>query len=641
MQTSRNFVIGTSGHIDHGKTTLVKVLTGIDPDRLAEEKNRGITIDLGFAYYHDENGTQFSFVDVPGHEKFVHNMLAGAAGIDAVLLVIAADDGVMPQTQEHLDICHLLNIHAGLVVLTRCDLVEDPEMIELCQEEIEELVTDTFLEEAPIIPVSSVTGEGLDLLRSELANLYQKLRPRDYEKPFRFMVDRSFTMKGFGTIVTGTLLVGRMNKEEMVYQFPSQNPVRLRGFQVHGKATDQVEAGQRVAINVANLSKDEIQRGDQLALPDSLLTSYVLNVELKVLSNAVRSLHRRDRVRIYLGTREVMGRVNPLEHDQIEPGETQLAQLRLEQAVSSRFGDRFIIRQFSPILTLAGGHIIDPSPGTSRRIRMELRNRLEMLRGEDQQMMLEQIIFLQSTRGVLLKELTVRTGFSERQTSIVLQDLASQRRVFCVDPVDKRYLHIEHLACIGDFVRRVIAAFHQKFPEREGMTKAELSGKLALLFKTEKEVEHFLKYLVKTQVLEDNHQYYHLPGHQKEFSEDKQHYLKQCLSIITVAGHQPPRRTHLFEQCELGEKEGIAILKLAVHNNLLVRITEDLYYTPEQLEAIEQKIRQYFENHEQLTVIEFKNLLQITRKHAVDVLEYFDTKLLTSRVENHRIWRGK
>ncbi|MBF0276842.1 MAG: selenocysteine-specific translation elongation factor [SAR324 cluster bacterium] len=637
MTNSRNFVIGTSGHIDHGKTTLVKALTGVDPDRLAEEKKRGITIDLGFAHYRDEKGTELSFIDVPGHEKFVHNMLAGAAGIDAVLLVIAADDGVMPQTIEHLEICNLLNICSGMVVLTRCDLVEDPEMIDLCREEIQELVIGTFLENAPIVPVSAVSGEGLDVLRQELAGLYQKLRPHEVEKPFRFSVDRSFTIKGFGTVATGTLLVGKMNKNDEVHQFPAQKPVRLRGFQVHGHSVEEVEAGQRVAINVANLSKDEIQRGDQLAMPGSLLTSYILNAELQLLESAPRSLQRRDRVRIYLGTREVMGRLVPLEQKVFEPGGMQIVQFRLEQPISSRFGDRFIIRNFSPVYTLGGGRVIDPSPGKSRRIRTELHERLNVLRGDDQQSAAEQVIYLQSTRGVLLREFTVRTGLSEKQANKIVQDLASQRIVFCVDPSEKRYLHVDHVARIGEFICRVIRAFHQKFPEREGMTKAELSGKLSLLFKTEKEVDHLLKYLVKTNVLEDNEQYYLLPGHRKSFSEDKQQLLEKCLSVVREGGFQPPRRTHLFEQCGLDGKEGVAILKLAIHNNLLIRITEDLYYTPEQLADIESRIRNHFDSQTELTVIEFKDLLQITRKHAVELLEYFDGKHMTRREDNHRI----
>ena len=650
MQDSRNFVIGTSGHIDHGKSTLVQALTGTDPDRLAEEKSRGITIDLGFAQFQDEKGSQFSFIDVPGHEKFVHNMLAGAAGIDAMLLVVAADDGVMPQTREHLDICNLLNIHSGLIVLTRCDLVEDAEIIELCKAEIKELVAETFLRNAPIIPVSAKTGEGLGTLRTELANLYKQLQPHQYEKPFRFMVDRSFTIRGFGTITTGTLVdgqlsLGQINKDEVILQFPAENPVRIRGFQVHGKTVEQVWAGQRVAINISNLSKEEIQRGDQLAQCDSLLTCYILNVELQILKGAPNPLFRRDRVRVYLGTREVMGRINPLEGDKIQQGETRLVQLRLEQQVSSRFGDRFIIRNYSPIFTLGGGRIIDPAPGKSRRIRVEMRERLELIRGEDPLLAAEQVIYLQSTLGLFLKDMSVRLGYSEKQAARILQDLASLQKIFCIDPVDKRFLHINHINRIGTFVKRVIESFHQKFPARQGMSRAELVGKLSLLFRNEKEIAHLLKFLVKTKILEstprsgDDH-YFHLPGHQKHLSKEIEHYLQRCLSLIEDGGYQPPRQTLLLENCGLDKKEGISLLKMATHNQHLVRVAEDLYYTPECLNSVERKIRQYFEEQQQLTVIEFKELLHINRKYAVELLEYFDTKHLTARIDNHRILRA-
>ena len=651
MGSSRNFVIGTSGHIDHGKSALVQALTGTDPDRLAEEKKRGITIDLGFAHYQDENGTQFAFIDVPGHEKFVHNMLAGAAGIDAVILVIAADDGVMPQTREHLDICNLLNISSGMIALTRCDLVEDAEMIELCKEEIKELVAETFLKNAPVIPVSAVTGEGLGNLRTELANLYQQLKPHRNERPFRFMVDRSFTIRGFGTICTGTLQdgqlsLGQMNKDGMILQFPAKNPVRIRGLQVHGKTVEHVRAGQRVAINIPNLSKEEIQRGDQLAQCDSLLTSYILNVELQVLKSAPNPLLRRERARIYLGTREVMGRINPLQGHRIKQGESRLAQLRLEQPVSSRFGDRFIIRNYSPIFTLGGGRIIDPAPGKSRRIRVELLERLKLIAGDDSHLAAEQVIYLQSTQGSLMKEVPVRSGYSEKQVDKILQDLASLQKIICIDPVYKRFLHVNHVDRIGIFIKRVIELFHQKFPERQGMTKAELSGKLSLLLRNEKEITQILKFLVKSKKLEETHRngddhYYHLPDHRKHLSKDNENYLRQCLALIEEGGYQPPRQTLILEKCGLEKKEGISLLKMATHNQQLVRVADDLYYSPERLNAVEVKIRRFFKERQQLTVIEFKELLQINRKYAVELLEYFDTKHLTVRIDNHRILCAK
>ncbi|MDH5752602.1 MAG: selenocysteine-specific translation elongation factor, partial [Deltaproteobacteria bacterium] len=307
-----HLVIGTSGHIDHGKSTLVKALTGTDPDRFAEEKARGITIDLGFAHYIDRDGNNVSFIDVPGHEKFVHNMLAGAAGMDAVLMVIASDEGVMPQTLEHLHICDLLGVGQGVIALSRVDLV-DEELLELCMDDVREQIAGTFLEEAPIIPVSTVTGQGLEQLKEELTRLTGRVASRNADHPFRFPVDRSFTLKGFGTVITGTVLAGRLNRSGEVLQYPQARPLRIRGMQVHGQGVEDIQCGQRAAINLIGLSKEEISRGDQLAAPGSLLSSYIINVELKLLKDSPRNLTQRTRIRMHLGTREAIGRIVLLE----------------------------------------------------------------------------------------------------------------------------------------------------------------------------------------------------------------------------------------------------------------------------------------------------------------------------------------
>ncbi len=637
MLNPQNFIVGTAGHIDHGKTTLVKALTGIDTDRWDEEKKRGITIDLGFAHYRDENGTQLAFIDAPGHEKFVHNMLAGAAGLDAVMLVVAADEGVMPQTREHLDICNFLGISSGIVVLTRCDLVEDPELIELCEEEVRELTTGTFLDSAPIHSVSAISGSGLDGLKNTLSQLCQKLQPRHYDKPFRSIIDRSFTIKGFGTVVTGTVLTGRWNKGDDLWQYPHHQPIRVRGLQVHGQATEQAEAGQRVAFNLAGLSKEDIQRGDQLASPHSLMNSYMLNVELSVLATIPFSLHRRDRVRLHLGTQEVIGRIIPLEQESIEPGDSQLAQLRLEKPVSGRFGDPLIIRQFSPVRTLGGGRIIDPAPSKSRRIRAELKKRLDLVRGQDKQQQIEQVIYLQATQGVWQKDLTSRSGLSEKQVRNILQNLLSQRRLLCIDPDGKRYLHIEHVNRMGKFVYRLVEMYHRNHPDREGVTRAELQGKLAPIVYNEREAEALLAYLVKLGKLILDQSYYHTPNHQKKFSQDQEQALVRLLELVEQGKYQPPRKTHLLEQSQLDEKEGMAILKIACHDRLLVRVASDLYYLPHQLDEIADKIQEYFCTHERLTVIDFKSELDISRKHAVDLLEYFDSQRVTIRIDNHRV----
>ena len=452
---SRPFVIGTSGHIDHGKTTLVKALTGVDTDRWVEEKKRGITIDLGFAHYDDEQGNQVAFVDVPGHEKFIHNMLAGAAGMDAVLLVVAVDEGVMPQTREHLNICNLLKIQAGVVALTRIDLVENREMMELCQEEVSELLVGSFLEVTSVIPVSTLTGEGLDELREALLKLPKQIQNPETEKPFRLNVDRSFTVKGFGTVVTGTVLCGTLSQDEEIQQFPQHRSVRIRGLQAHGQGVKLVHAGQRAALNLAGITKEKIQRGDQLAKPESLLPSYMLNASLTLLEDVSAPLKNRTRVRLHLGSREVFGRIVLLEGESLSPGKTTLVQFRSESLLSGRYGDRFIVRSYSPMFTLGGGVVVDPSPSKSRRVLQELPERLRRLHAGDENVRSEEVIYLQSVRGVVESEFSVRSGLSSKQSGKVLQLLQSQKKILCVESIPRRYLHIEHVERIGNFLGKV------------------------------------------------------------------------------------------------------------------------------------------------------------------------------------------
>ena len=634
--SSRPFVIGTSGHIDHGKTTLVKALTGVDTDHWAEEKKRGITIDLGFAHYEGEQGNQMAFVDVPGHEKFIHNMLAGVAGLDAVLLVVAADEGVMPQTREHLNICNLLKIQTGLVVLTRIDLVEEEEMVELCREEVSELLKGTFLEGAPILAVSPVTGEGLDVLRKTLSKLPKQIQHPATEKPFRLHVDRSFTLKGFGTVVTGTVLSGTVRQDEEILQYPQRRNVRIRGLQNHGQEVKEINAGQRAALNLAGIAKEEIQRGDQLAHPESLLNSYLLNVSLTLLEDVLAPLKNRTRVRVHLGSKEVFGRIALSEGESLSPGKTALVQLRLESLVSGSYGDRFIVRSYSPMITLGGGMVIDPSPGKSRRVQHELPERLERLHVGDENIRSEEVIYLQSVRGVTETEFSVRTGFSSRQTGKALQLLQSQQKVLCVEPLTGRYLHVEHIVLIGKFLRKALKKHHNKFPDRDGMTRSELGGKLSLIF-TEKEVEKLLKYLVKVGLFTQNDQYISLAEHQPQASQSREESLARCLELIKSGGFQPLRRTHLLQELGLNEKDGMTLLKSAAHSKRLVRVAEDLHYIPEQIASIIKSLRFYFSENPNITVIQFKELLNISRKHAIDLLEYFDSQQLTIREDNHRI----
>ena len=636
IPSSNPFVIGTSGHIDHGKTTLVKALTGVDTDRFAEEKIRGITIDLGFAHYEDELGNHMAIVDVPGHEKFVHNMLAGAAGMDAVLLVVAADEGVMPQTREHLNICNLLNIKSGIVALTRLDLVEDREMVELCKEEVLTLLEGTFMENVPVIPVSAVTGEGLNQLRNEFAKLAKKIAHPEIEKPFRLYVDRSFTLKGFGTVVTGTVLTGSLSQDQEVVQYPQAREIRIRGMQSHGIKVKEVQAGQRAALNLTGIAKEEVQRGNQLAMPESLLSGYMINASLSLLKDASTPLKNRTRVRLHLGTQELIGRIVLLEGESLSPGETAMVQFRSESILSGKYGDRFIIRSFSPMYTIGGGTLIDPSPSKSRRLQQELPERLRRLMDGDEYVRSEEVIYLRSVRGVVYSEFQVRTGLSDKECSKNLQLLQKQGQILCVDSVSSRYLHVDHVKRVGKFVSRVLNNHHQKFPDREGMTHAELAGKLSLIF-TEKEVENLLKYLCDSDMILQQGKYFYLEDHQAKISQTRLDSLTNCLDIISKGGFQPMRKTRLLEEMGLNEKDGIELLKFATHSKKLVRISEDLHYNPEQIEKILAILRGFFEKNPDINVIQFKELMNVSRKYAIDLLEYFDSQRFTIRKDNIRV----
>ena len=432
------------------------------------------------------------------------------------------------------------------------------------------------------------------------------------------------------------MLSGSVIQDEEVQQFPQRRSVRIRGLQAHGQAVKEVNAGQRAALNLAGIAKEEIQRGDQLAKAESLLTSYMLNASLSLLEDVSAPLKNRTRIRLHIGSKEVFGRIVLLEGEALSPGKTALVQFRLESLVSSRHGDRFIVRSYSPMYTIGGGMVIDPSPSKSRRILHELPERLKRLHDGDENVRSAEVIYLQSVKGVIESEFTVRSGLSAKQSGKVLQLLQSQQQVLCVDPICKRYLHVEHVERIGQFLCKVLAMHHNKFPDREGMTRSELAGKISLIF-TEKEVEVLLKYMVKAGTILQNEHYFAMAEHLPRVSKFQEDSFSRCLVLLKSGGFQPVRRTRLLEELGLKEKDGVAMLKSATFSKRLVRVAEDLYYAPEQTAEILASLRNYLHDNPNITVIQFKELLNISRKHAIDLLEYFDNHRLTIREDNHRV----
>ena len=636
MSSLPHLVLGTSGHVDHGKTTLVQALTGIDTDRLAEEKRRGITIELGFAHMELES-VRIAFVDVPGHERFVHNMLAGISGLDAVLLVIAADEGVMPQTREHLHICRLLGVQQGLLVLTRCDKVDDPEMLNLCADEVRELVKNTFLAEAPLLRTSAKTGEGLDELRNALLQIASETHRTNSKRPFRLDVDRSFGIKGFGTVVTGTVRSGNLKLEEEVWQWPLQQPRRIRSLQVHGTPMEKIWSGERAAINLSQISVEEIQRGDQLAAPHSLLTSHLLNGELEVLDDLPAPLRHRERVQLHLGSASVPARLISLEGIQLAPGETGLVQLRLERKLSSRHGDRFLIRGRSPLRTLGGGTVLDAAPNKSRRLRQDRAQRLRQLSQDSLPEQIQSAAWLQGLRGTSLAELALRTLGSAKALQKEVAGLLSRQVLVQAGQPQNILFHPEHLERVGRFVQRQLEQQHLEFPEREGLPIAALQGKLQRIFPLAGVSEGLLKFFERQQLCSRRGEFYALPSHQAQQEKTAITQLEALLELLKAGGFQPLRQTQLLEQAGLDEQTALPLLKQAAFHKQLVRVAEDLWYLPLQLERFHEQLQQWFSTHATISVIECKELLQTGRRHALELLEYADRQYWTRRIDNHRV----
>src|SRR6185436_12517920 len=473
--TTHSLIVGTAGHIDHGKSALVRALTGVDPDRLPEEKRRGITIDLGFADL-ELDDLRIGFVDVPGHERFIKNMLAGAHGIDLLALVIAADEGVMPQTREHFDICRLLGVRNGLVVITKKDLVDD-EMLALVEDEARELVTGSFLEDAPVIPVSSRTGAGLDDLKSQLAALGKRVPARSLDFTMRLPIDRAFSMKGFGSVVTGTLISGKITEGDELELLPSKVNVRVRGLQVHNKSVHEAHAGQRTAVNLAGVDTAQIERGMVLAPPNRLLPAQVIDVWIDVLPNASRAVRSRSRVRFHIGAAEVLGRVRVLETSpEIALGKGGLAQLRLEAPVIAVHGDRFILRSYSPAETIAGGVIVDPF-ATKHRGR-EMENTVALLRQlmrDDRAAKFAGFVKASGNRGLRIADVAAATGWTNDVLNNVAKKVQAEGSVIEAGGV---YLGRESFDRLSQAVIDELERYHKRERLARGMLRETLREKV-------------------------------------------------------------------------------------------------------------------------------------------------------------------
>jgi len=632
----KHLIVGTAGHIDHGKSALVQALTGTDPDRLEEEKRRGITIDLGFAHLDLGDGLRVGFVDVPGHEHFVKNMLAGVGGIDLVLLVVAADESIKPQTREHFDICRLLNIRKGMVVITKCDLV-DRDIVDLVRLEIQDLVKGSFLENAPVIAASARTGEGLDNIRNELRRLAEGILPKPLELPFRLPIDRAFVMKGFGTVITGTLIAGTVQKDAEVEIFPQGRRVRVRGIQVHNAPAESAVAGQRTALNLVGIETGEIARGMVLAAPGLFKATSSLDCSLGLLPSA-RPLKNRARVHFHSGTAETVAEVVLLGSKELAPDRQSYAQLRLAEAGLFLPGDRFIVRQFSPVVTIGGGTVLDNLPPKHRLSDPAVPQFLAALEKASEEERLE--LLVQQAGEVAASDMTARMGRAENELERLGRSLQVKKRLVILGQPASVFIHTGHFEQLAGEVVQQLKSFHQSNPLMSGIAKEDLRGRIRDRKKQQPSSAVFnalLRHLEAQGKIEVRDEAVRQAGREIELNPEEAAARQQIVHAFESAGLAVPAASDVLAHLTIDHDRAAKILQMLLKEKVLVKVAEDLIFHSAALAGLRDLLARQKEKNDRINVGIFKELTGLTRKYAIPLLEYLDRERVTRRQGDERI----
>ncbi|MBU1567123.1 MAG: selenocysteine-specific translation elongation factor [Proteobacteria bacterium] len=641
----REIVLGTAGHVDHGKTSFIRALTGFETDRLKEEIQRGITIELGFAYLDLPCGHRIGIVDVPGHEKFVKTMVSGVSGIDILAFIVAADEGIMPQTIEHFEICRLMGVRQGVVIITKKDLVE-PEWLEMVTDEIIEFCAGSFLEGAPVIHVSSTTGEGIDLVRTTLDGIVKKHDFHEVFGPFRLSVDRVFAMKGFGAVVTGTSISGRTSVGEDLRIYPTEQVAKIRGIQVHSQAVNEVEAGHRTAINLQGVDLADIQRGMVLALPGSLQAHYILDCHFLYLAANAKPLKHRTRIRVHLGTSEILGRVSLLDRDELQPGDEAAIQLLLENTASVWPGDRYVVRSYSPVATIGGGMVLgNVAPRKRKRLlehdRAYNRQILQILKEgtvEDRV-----LFFLRESgeQGLTADDLAIRLGLFGKHLKKALNEPLSTKKMVVVDSASQRYVSLEIAEKMKEMLVAHLVAYHKKNPLQQGIAKEELRTGLGRKI-DQKVFQYCLNELIRKGVVVQEESFVRLSEHQVALKADEEQLQKDLSQWYRSKGLSTPTIKETMEQfAEYPPQLVKEMLDLQLRDGQLFKISETLYYTRELIEPVIASVLQYMEKNGEIDAPAFKELIGLTRKFSIPILEYLDRVKITMRIGDKRILRKK
>ncbi len=634
----KNIIVGTAGHIDHGKTTLIKALTGRNTDRWEEEQRRGITIDLGFTYFDLKNGDRVGIIDVPGHEKFINNMVAGVVGMDLVLLVVAADEGIMPQTREHMDILGLLGIKKSILVINKCDLV-DEEWLELVEEEIQEELEGTFLEGAPVVKVSAATGQGLDELTDTIQQLMSdEVIAKDTQTIPRLPIDRAFTLSGFGTIITGTLISGTITREDVLEMYPIGKECKIRNIQVHGQNQDKCYAGQRVAINLSNVKKKEIRRGCVLAPKNSMKNTDLLDVKLKVLEDSMRILTNHERLHLYTGTSEILCRAVLLDKEQIGPGEEGLVQLRLEEEIAVKRGDRFVVRFYSPMETIGGGIVLEPNPVRKKRFDAQAIEELKKKESGSLGDVMELQIKEHGDTMITLAELAKVMAHSVDELKEYLEELEESGTIFVFQMKKDTYLwHRDSEFAVRQKIEETLQKYHSEHPYRYGMKKAEIHN--TFLKKIKPNIfDAYIERMTGENVYGRREEYLSLPGY--EVPKDAMYLQTEKLIEDTLekAGYDFVR----FSEIDFGKiprQTAEDVILMMIDEGKVIRINEEMFTMKHLMDEAKEKIQNHLKEENLITIAEVRDMFSTSRKSAKPILEYMDSIKVTKKTggESERV----
>ncbi|SCJ20510.1 SelB translation factor [uncultured Clostridium sp.] len=624
----KNVIIGTAGHIDHGKTTLIKALTGRETDTLAEEKKRGISINLGFTYFDLPSNKRAGIVDVPGHEKFIKNMLAGASGLDMVLLVVAADEGVMPQTIEHMDILTFLNIKKGMIVLTKSDTV-DEDFIELVKEDVREKVKGTFLEDAEIIEVDSISRRGMDELITKIDKMTDEIEDKNLNAPARLNIDRVFSIKGFGTVVTGTLIEGKINVDDDLVIYPKELKAKIRSIQVHGESVETAYAGQRTAINISNVKVEEVNRGDVLASEHSLEEAMMLDVRLSIVKHTDLGLKHWDRLRLYHGTREILCRAVPLEVEEINPGESGLVQLRLEESIVAKKGDKFVVRRYSPMETIGGGIVIDTNPKKHKRFDKAIIDGLKVKEKGELSAILKEYLKNNSRNYPNIKEIMSYSGESEENVKKALNKLLDEKSVVCVNNM---YMHINQYNLLKENTENELKTYHKKFRLRKGMLKEEVRSKIESKFKT-REFDILLELFINDDIVKVEDNIVSLKDFKVVLNEKQLKIKNEIEKTLNLAGLN---NIYTIEDITNNKKEYEEVLESLI-GNTVCRLEDSYIMSTKVYNNAKDRLVKYLKENNEITLGDYRDLVNSSRKNCMIILEDFDRNRITKRIENKRV----